>query len=371
MRRSTSLSQLFLGFDYVGTLLLAGSLACCKFIFNQMILCADMFKVVVGLTWGGSAYAWSSAMITGLLVGGCIGLVVFGLFEWKIKKTGALLDHRLFTGFNFPVLCFICLIDGMLLLGINVLYSQEIAALFGGDPIRIATILSPYLITSTLGCLPAGWIMGKTKSYRPLLIGSLVWCALFTGQHRLRSGGPLETLIRTLGLMAYVTPSRLNYGLAFSALFGIGTAVTTVIPSTSYLSCACETTRCRGLVADMIFLKVVALTLSVPPYLLGTAGTLSISARALGGITGITIYTSIFNAKFTEYLPGHILNALSSLSSPQKVTGEVLGALASGAPPPIALSMVKDLPPSSIPAVLGAMAVASSEAYRWVWLAIA
>lgn len=32
--------------------------------------------------------------------------------------------------------------------------------------------------------------------------------------------------------MAMVTPTRLNWAYAFSALFGIGTAVTTVIPGT-------------------------------------------------------------------------------------------------------------------------------------------
>jgi len=101
----------------------------------------------------------------------------------------------------------------MLLLGVNVLYAQEIGDLFSSDAIRIAVILCPYLITSTVGCLPAGLIMGLTRSYRVLLIGALLWCALFTG------------------LMALVNPDRINMAYAFSALFGIGTAVTTVIPS--------------------------------------------------------------------------------------------------------------------------------------------
>jgi hypothetical protein len=163
--------------------------------------------------WGGSTYPWNSGQVIGTLVAGCVGLVIFGLFEWLIKKENGLLDHRLFETFNFPILCLVCLVDGMLLLGVNVLYAQEIATLFSSDALRIAVILSPYLITSTLGCLPAGFIMGKTKSYRVLLVISLLWCALFTG------------------LMGLVDSSRLNMAYAFSALFGIGTAVTTVIPS--------------------------------------------------------------------------------------------------------------------------------------------
>lgn len=169
--------------------------------------------MIIGLTWGGSTYAWNSGTIIGTLVAGCVGLVVFGLFEYKIKTSNGILDHRLFDTLNFPVLCFVCMVDGMLLLGINVLYSQEIADLFSNDAIRIAVILIPYLITSTAGCLPAGWIMGKTQSYRILLIAALLWCSLFTG------------------LMGLVDASKLKMAFAFSALFGIGTAVTTVVPS--------------------------------------------------------------------------------------------------------------------------------------------
>ena len=166
IRREGELKDILLGLDYVGIVLLAGSFA----------------SLIIGLTWGGSAYAWSSGTIIGTLVAGCVGLTVFGLYEWKIKKTNALLDHRLFETSNFPILCFVCLVDGMLLLGVNVLYSQEIPDLFNADALRIGVILSPYLVTSTFGCLPAGWIMGKTKSYRTLLIGALLWTSLFTGK---------------------------------------------------------------------------------------------------------------------------------------------------------------------------------------------
>jgi hypothetical protein len=165
IRRTTSLREIFLECDFIGVILLAGSLAC----------------IVMALTWGGAPYRWSSALIVGLLVGGCVGLVVFGLYEWKGRRTNAVLDHRLFHSANFPILCFICLIDGMLLLGVNVLYSHEIYAVFGAGAVRTAVILSPYLITSTLGCLPAGLIMGRTRSYRTLLVTALLSCSLFTG----------------------------------------------------------------------------------------------------------------------------------------------------------------------------------------------
>ncbi|KIW19448.1 hypothetical protein PV08_00020 [Exophiala spinifera] len=310
IRRTTNLREIILGCDFIGVILLAGSFAC----------------IVIALTWGGSQYAWSSGMIVGLLVGGCIGLVVFGLYEWKGARSNAVLDHRLFDSANFPILCFICLIDGMLLLGVNVLYSHEIPAVFGGDAVRTAVILSPYLITSTLGCLPAGLIMGRTKAYRTLLVSALLFVSLFTG------------------LMALLNPDRVRWALAFSALFGVGTAVTTVIP-------------------------IVALGLSVPSFLLGTAGTLSISSRALGGITGVTVYTAIYDNKFAQIQP-HKIDKVLVAANERKLLPLVLEALSSPAPAPVSLAQVPGLPGNLIGPIVKAVAAANAEAYKYVWITI-
>jgi MFS family permease len=150
--------------DYIGILAMSGSFA----------------SIIIGLTWGGSTYPWNSKQVIATLTIGCVGLVLFGLYEAFIVKEG-ILDHRLFHTMNFPILLFVCTIDGMLLLGVNVLYSQEIFDLFSDNAIRIAVILSPYLITSTFGCIPAGWLMASTRSYRILLVSALFWCSLFTG----------------------------------------------------------------------------------------------------------------------------------------------------------------------------------------------
>jgi MFS family permease len=206
------LKEILSGVDYIGILAMSGSFA----------------SLIIGLTWGGSTYAWNSKQVIATLTMGCVGLVLFGLYEAFIVKEG-ILDHRLFQTLNFPILLFVCTIDGMLLLGVNVLYAQEIFDLFSNNSIRIAVILSPYLITSTFGCIPAGWLMASTKSYRVLLVSALFWCSLFTGKSCPLHGRPPTN--RYLGLMSLVNSKRLSWAYAFSTLFGIGTAVTTVIPS--------------------------------------------------------------------------------------------------------------------------------------------
>jgi len=168
------LKELLYNVDYIGIFAMSGSFA----------------SLIIGITWGGSTYAWSSKEVIATLSMGCIGLVLFGLYEAFVVKEG-ILDHRLFQTMNFPILLFVCTIDGMLLLGVNVLYSQEIFDLFSENAVRIAVILSPYLITSTFGCIPAGWIMAKTKSYRAMLIVALFWCSLFTGEFSLLLSSPI------------------------------------------------------------------------------------------------------------------------------------------------------------------------------------
>lgn len=200
-RKKHILADLVTKVDYVGIGIMTGSFA----------------ALVIGLTWGGSTYPWDDGRIIATLVVGCVGLVGFTLYETFVVKEG-IMDHRLFQTRNFPILLVVCTIDGMLLLGVNVQLSQEIFDLFTQDAVQVAVILCPFLVTSTFGCIPAGWLMASTKSYRILLVVALFWCSLFAG------------------LMSLATASRLSWVYGFSTALGLGTAVTTSIPSkSSYL----------------------------------------------------------------------------------------------------------------------------------------
>lgn len=150
--------------DFVGILVFTGSLA----------------ALIIALTWGGTTYAWNSKQVMASLIVGCVGLVAFGLYE-AFGTSEGIFDHRLFVNRNFPILLFVCAVDGMLLLGVNVLFSQQIAIVFTQDTLKVAADLMPYLCLSAFGCLPAGYLMGKTQRYRLLLVFALGWCALFTG----------------------------------------------------------------------------------------------------------------------------------------------------------------------------------------------
>lgn len=213
-RQETSVRKLIAQVDYIGIFVFSGALA----------------SLLIGLTWGGSTYPWNSKEVLAPLVVGCIGLLAFGIYE-AFGTTVGIFDHRLFVSRNFPILLFVCAIDGMLLLGVNVLLSQQIAIVFTQDSVQVAADLMPFLVTSAFGCLPAGYLMGKTQRYRTLLIGALVWCAVFIGMLPFSLCSSNIRLICTTGLLALLNPARVTWLYAFTAMAGIGTAVTTVIPS--------------------------------------------------------------------------------------------------------------------------------------------
>lgn len=123
---------------------------------------------------------------------------------------------------------------------------------------------------------------------------------------------------------------------------------------------------------------VAALALSVPSFLLGVAGTLTISCRALGGIIGITIFTAIHSNRLATELPQKVAGALlaTKAASPENLhtmLAEVLAALANPSlPPPTALESIQPpLAKSTVGAILGAMADAQTQSWKWVWVAVA
>lgn len=170
--------------------------------------------------------------------------------------------------------------------------------------------------------------------------------------------------------MALLNPDRINFLYAFSAMFGIGTAVTTVIPGKTEILSS-HTKRIHGSTRLTKYLIVAALSLSVPSFLLGTAGTLSIAARAFGGIIGITIFTSIYNNKMGEALPAGEAAVLGKAGlDVSELLPEVLAAF-NAADPPAALAAIEGLPKTMIGAVMGVFADANTYSWKYVWIAVA
>lgn len=105
--------------------------------------------------------------------------------------------------------------------------------------------------------------------------------------------------------------------------------------------------------------------------MLGTAGTLSISARAFGGIIGITIFTAIYDNKMAGSLPTNEAAVLGAARlNVSEFLPQVLGSFDAPSPP-AALAQIQGLPPQLIPEILGAFLNANTYSWKYVWIAIA
>lgn len=79
------------------------------------LLTIGLTLFMVGLNLGGNLYAWTNARVISTLVIGAVGLIAFGLFEWKGTKHG-ILDHALFQGpqgRNFAICMVLIAVEGL------------------------------------------------------------------------------------------------------------------------------------------------------------------------------------------------------------------------------------------------------------------
>lgn len=109
----------------------------------------------------------------------------------------------------------------------------------------------------------------------------------------------------------------------------------------------------------------------MPSFLLGTAGTLSISARAFGGIIGITIFTAIYDNKMSDVLPTTEAAILGKAGVDVSTLLPQVLASFDAPSPPAALAQIQGLSPQLIPELLGGFLDANTSSWKYVWIAIA
>lgn len=134
---------------------------------------AGSAALILATSWGGTQYAWDSAVIIGLFVAAAVFLAVFVYVE--SRATDPLLPLRLFSSNVFSVCVVLAFIVGFALLGaITFLptylqYCQGVSATESG--LRTLPLVAGLLVASTT----SGNIVSRTGVYKPFPVaGSLV-----------------------------------------------------------------------------------------------------------------------------------------------------------------------------------------------------
>ncbi|KAI5922121.1 major facilitator superfamily domain-containing protein [Camillea tinctor] len=249
------------------------------------LLCA-VVGLVMGLVWGGRDYAWNSSRVISFITAGIALLIGFCIYETFGRRDG-LVDHRFLECRNFLLILTIAFLDGMLMYGVNSFLPSEASALFTTSPILIGVYLIPLNVCILVGILLASYVLGVLKHYRVLLVLSVATIALFCG------------------LLALITNDRLAMMLVFTGVIGLGVGITTVLPP-------------------------VIITYAVPSHLIGTAGTLLASTRAIGGVTGITIFAVIEGNYAAAHLTSVITTAVTNFGLPASLAVDFSNSFVNG-----------------------------------------
>jgi EmrB/QacA subfamily drug resistance transporter len=224
------------------------------------LLSAGITAVVLVTTWGGTQYAWGSATILALALGGVAALVAFLVVEARAAEP--VLPLRLFRDRNFSATSGIAFVSGFALFGAITFLPLFLQIAQGASATNSGALLIPLMLGAMGSSLVAGQLISRTGRYRalPILGGAAMTAGMFgfslldEGTSRLVSTGYMIVLGVGLGLLMQVT---------------------TLIAQNS-----------------------------VEPKDMGVASSTSMFFRTIGGSFGVSLFGAIFNSRLRGSLGG-------------------------------------------------------------------
>ncbi|MFH8737296.1 MULTISPECIES: MDR family MFS transporter [unclassified Streptomyces] len=175
------------------------------------LLTVGITSIVLVTTWGGSQYAWGSAVIMELAAIGVAALVGFLFVQTKAAEP--IMPLHIFRSRNFTVMSLIGFITGFVMFGAVLflpLYQQTVQ---GANATNSGLLLLPMLLSMMVVSLVAGRVTTNTGKYKVFpLVGSVLMVAgLFllaqmdTETTRLTSGLYMAVLGAGMGCLMQIT----------------------------------------------------------------------------------------------------------------------------------------------------------------------
>ena len=257
--------------DYTGAALLA-------VVLSGVTLLSDL---------GGTAYAWSSPLVIGLIIVSAIALVVFVLVERGVIEP--ILPPRLFENRTFSVTSLLGLIVGFALFGSVTYFPVYLQVVKGVSPTASGMQMLPMMAGMLTTSIISGQLISRWGRYRlfPVLGTAVMTIGLFLLSHM---GGNTSTLGASLMML----------------VLGLG----------------------LGMVMQVL---VIAVQNAVEYRDLGVATSGATLFRLVGGSIG----TAVLGAIFASALSGNLARSLPAdvAASMQQVTGSLNAAALAHLPP--------------------------------------
>ena len=218
--------------------------------------------MLLGLTLGGTSYAWDSPQILGLFGVGCVSLVIFLWIETHALHP--ILPLHLFRIHSFRIAALASFVMSTAFLGVVMFMPLYMQVVQGINATQSGFALLPLmggLITSSIIC---GRLVTRTGRYKPFMIGGGV--VLIAG------------VIALTGIGPDTTSADLAWRLALTGV-GLGPAQT---------------------------LFSLVIQNSAPPTEIGVATSMGQFSRQMGATVGVAIFGTFLIHGLTEELPKHV-----------------------------------------------------------------
>ncbi|MDX1893380.1 MDR family MFS transporter [Mycolicibacterium sp. 050158] len=120
--------------------------------------------LTLATSWGGSSYAWGSAMIIGLFVGSVVAIIAFVMVELRAKEP--ILPMRLFREPVFAVCCALSFVVGFAMLGALTFLPTFMQFVDGVSATTSGLHTLPMVLGLLAMSMSSGVIVGRTGKYK-------------------------------------------------------------------------------------------------------------------------------------------------------------------------------------------------------------
>ena len=140
------------------------------------LLITGTVPLLLGLTWGGSQYAWNSVQTIGLLGGSVIVLVAFILYEhWLEANNGQpIVSPSLFKNNVFAASTVIIMLSGMAMMGSIYYIPLFLQGVTGVSATTSGTVLTPMMLTMIGASILSGLLVARTGKYKIFALAGAV-----------------------------------------------------------------------------------------------------------------------------------------------------------------------------------------------------
>jgi MFS family permease len=175
------------------------------------LLTLGITAIVLVTTWGGSEYAWGSAVIMELAAIGVVSLVGFLFVETKAAEP--IIPLHIFRNRNFTLMSLVGFMSGFVMFGAVLFLPLFQQSVQGASATNSGLLLLPMLLSMMIVSLIAGRVTTSTGKYKifPIIGSVLMVAGLFllsqmdTGTTRFTSGVYMAVLGAGMGFLMQIT----------------------------------------------------------------------------------------------------------------------------------------------------------------------